>query len=151
MRRDSIAATILALTLCSLTACSAQRGRQGLYIAPHTVTLPLGQDVAFTATVYHHGHTVSASPSTVTWEAHNVAENRPARISRQGTFTARLPGLYRITAKTAHYTGHALVRVPDRIVWNPNELPSNVTNVTAIGPSDTPPRLPQPPLTGLAR
>src|SRR6202011_462783 len=80
--------------------------------------------------------------------AQNVTENRPARISPQGTFTARLPGVYNITVKAGNQIGHATIRVPDGVTSDPKEPPSQVTAVSSLtNLGTTPPALQPPPIT----
>ena len=117
-------------------------------VSPDDVTLPLDQNVSFAAKVDKDVETFSGKPENVTWTAYDVTEQSPARISPQGTFTARLPGVYEVTAHSGHDEGHARVTVPDGVTFNPKENPTQTTTVSSAGGLVMPPALPSPPVTG---
>jgi RHS repeat-associated protein len=120
-----------------------------LQVRPQNLTLPLDQSISFTAALYDRkGAPISAGP--VVWEARNITDHHPARITPSGTFTARLPSRYRITARAGKYTGHVIVHVPDGITHDPNAKPTQITVVSALAGAgnSNPPVLPQPPITG---
>ena len=117
-------------------------------VSPSDVILPLDQQVSFAANVDHDLGIISSKSQTITWTAYNLTEHRPARISPQGTFTARLPGVYEITAHSGDDDGHAKVTVPDGVTFNPNEKPSQITPVSSAGDLPSPPALPPPPVNG---
>lgn len=119
-----------------------------LWVSPRRVTLLLDQSVTFTAAIGNNAKRKPHAAADVVWEVFNVTENRPARISPKGTFTARLPGVYRVTAKIGHHQGHVTVKVPDGRTRDPNEQPSQVTNVSSTEELGTPPVLPAPSVYG---
>jgi hypothetical protein len=150
----SIAAAIsetrkrLALIGLLTIAAGAFGGCAEIKVSPDDVTLPLDQNVAFTATVDKDVGIFSGKTENITWAAYNVTEDHPARISPQGTFTARLPGVYEITAHVGHDEGHTKITVPDGVTFNPKAQPLQVTTVSARSTGSTPPPLPAPPSTG---
>jgi RHS repeat-associated protein len=126
-----------------------------MHVSPSRLTLPLDGSAPFSAAVYNSkGQAVNTGP--VSWSAKNVKERSPARISPHGTFAARLPGDYKIIAKSGKYKGHAVVHIPDGITHDPNATAqcttvstgSNVQPSAANCPAGTPPLLPQPAITG---
>lgn len=142
----------ISLIVCSMGWLS---GCMRLLISPHKIVLPLDQSVAFTASLKDRkGNPLNAG--VVTWQARNVHEHRPARISTQGVFSARLPGIYKIKAKSGRRRGFAIVAVPDGIKHDPNSRPIqciSVSTQTSIQgssgcPAGTPPPLPEPAVTG---
>jgi RHS repeat-associated protein len=126
-----------------LTGC-----RESLSVSPQNASVALGQSISFSALAYdRHGQPREAP--TVKWEAYSLSEEHRSRISPDGEFTARFPGIYVITAKSGGLFGHAFLRVPDGPVWNPALVPASTTNVSSRYPGATsPPRLPDPPLEG---
>jgi RHS repeat-associated protein len=120
-----------------------------LLVRPRNLTLPLDQRVSFTAALYDRkGAPINAG--SVVWEARNITDHHRARITPSGTFTARLPSRYRITAKAANHKAHAMVLVPDGVTHDPNAKPTQVTAVSALAGAgnNSPPVLPQPTITG---
>ena len=138
----------LALILFYAIASGGFVGCAEIKISPDDVALPLDQNVSFTAKVDKDVGIFSSKNESVTWTAYNVTEQSPSRISPQGTFTARLPGVYEITAHSGHDEGHAKVTVPDGITFNPKENPTQTTTVSSAGGLAMPPAVPPPPATG---
>ena len=138
--------SILAIAVASglLSGCM----HEILRAAPRQVTLPLDQSVALTASLTDH----KAAPlktGLVTWEARNQGEHRLARISPQGVFTARLPGVYRISAKAGQLKGRAMVYVLDGITRDPSAPPIQVTSVSSFASGGgNPPPLRTPAISG---
>jgi RHS repeat-associated protein len=134
----------MTLGIGSFTGCIHSH----LQVQPRNFTLPLGQSIAFTAGLYdRQGAPINAG--SVEWEARNITDHRRARIAPNGTFTARLPSRYRITAKAGNRKAHATVKVPDGITLDSNAKPIQVTTVSALdGVGSGPPDLPQPPIAG---
>ena len=133
---------LVLMTTLSLTGCMHVR------VYPRVATVHLGESVTFTPLLYERKGP-PRQPSTVKWKAFNITHTRRhrTRISPDGTFTARLPGTYRITAHSGLFDGHALVTVPDTIAWNP-KLRSNDTPVSSSHPGPEPPHVPDPPFAG---
>jgi hypothetical protein len=138
----------LALMGLLAIAAGAFGGCAEIKVSPDDVTLPLDQNVSFVATVDRDADISPRKSATVSCTAYNVTEQSSARISPQGTFTARLPGVYEITERSGHDEGHAKVIVPDGITFNPNAQPTQKTTVSSSGGLPPPPALPQPPITG---
>src|SRR5207249_1949394 len=66
-----------------------------LRVSPRRTNLPLDQSISFTASLQDRkGAPLKTGP--LIWEARDLDEHRQTRISREGAFTARLPGHYKI-------------------------------------------------------
>jgi RHS repeat-associated protein len=123
-------------------------------VRPTHVKLPLDQSVGFSAAQYKEGHPLNVGQ--VHWTAENVGTHRPARVSPDGVFTARLPGLYKVKARSGRRRGFAIVAVPDGIRHNPNWKPIQCISVStqtfvqgsSACPAGIPPSLPEPAITG---
>lgn len=127
-----------------------------LGVRPMHVKLPLGQSVNFSASQYKSGHPMNVG--AVQWSAENLGTHRPARLTPDGVFTARLPGLYKIKAKSGRRSGSAIVTVPDGIRHDPKSTPIQCISVSTLTsvqgssgcPAGTPPPLPEPAIAGPA-
>ena len=136
---------LLALGFALLTGCVS---RQRLRVTPPNAILPLDQSLAFAAATEVRKPGLSIA-GPIVWTARNVTEHSQARISPDGTFTARLPGKYRITAQSGHYKARVMLQVPDGMTRDPKAKPVQTTpNISSRGGGGIPPVLPRPPITG---
>jgi hypothetical protein len=145
---------LLRLGLCAMLVALSTLLTGCLGVRPMHVKLPLDQSVNFSAAQYKRGHPLNVGE--VHWSAENLGTHRPARVSPDGVFTARLPGLYKIKAKSGRRSGLAIVAVPDGIRHDPKSKPIqciSVSTQTSIQgssgcPPGTPPALAEPAITG---
>jgi RHS repeat-associated protein len=115
-------------------------------VRPAHVSLPLDQKVSFSAGLYNSKE-VQLNTGRVVWAARNKTEHRAARVSPDGTFTARFPGKYTISASAGKHKGRVTVVVPDGIALDPTANPVQPPiPVSSRGDArGTPPKLPAPP------
>jgi len=140
--------------LCIMLAALSVLLTSCLGVRPTHLKLPLDQSVGFSAAQYKKGHPLNVGQ--VYWTAENLGTHRPARVSPDGVFTARLPGVYKVKAKSGRRRGFAIVAVPDGIRHNPNWKPTQCISVStqtfiqgsSACPTGTPPPLPEPAITG---
>ena len=112
-------------------------------VSPGRVIVPLDQSVSFGSSLYNDkGQLPNTGP--VIWSVYNVTEHRPARISRDGTFTARLPGKYKVTAASGSHKGRSTIVVPDGLTWDPSLKPSPTSVSSLVDTGTLPPALAPP-------
>lgn len=139
--------TVFYLPLVLVIVSVASGCYRQLRVEPQHATVRLDQSIALSA-AHPAKQNVSKTAGGVTWKARNVTAHQPAIISPDGTFTASLPGKYKITAISGRLKGHAIARVPEGATRDPNEQPWTTTTVSTRGVNGAVPPLPQPPLTG---
>src|SRR5579862_5981406 len=83
---------LVRLGLCVMMVALSTLLTSCLGVRPMRVKLPLDQSVTFSAAQYKSGRPLNVG--AVQWSAENLGTHRPARVTPDGVFTARLPGLY---------------------------------------------------------